>query len=101
MSTGGQNAEVREPVRSFMDDPKTKWRLGHPPVYKKVNQQLMEERTRHHKAGSLEELVENLVKTWEMEASHKTDPTVSAVIYRHTNNPLALVGQVRLTTLKW
>ena len=27
----------------------------------------------NHAAGSLEELVENLVKTWEMEATHKTD----------------------------
>ena len=27
----------------------------------------------NHAAGSLEEVVENLVKTWEMEASHKTD----------------------------
>ena len=26
-------------------------------------------------SGSLEELVENLVKTWEMEASHKPDMT--------------------------
>ena len=27
----------------------------------------------NHGAGSLEELVENLVKTWEMEATHKID----------------------------
>ena len=27
----------------------------------------------NHSAGSLEELVENIVKTWEMEASHKKD----------------------------
>ena len=28
-------------------------------------------KSQNHKAGSLEEVVENLVKTWEMEASHK------------------------------
>lgn len=42
------------------------------------------ERSRDHKPGSLEEIVENLVKNWEIEASHKmclddwrtVDPTV-------------------------
>ena len=30
-------------------------------------------KTQNHSAGSLEELVENLVKSWESEASHKVD----------------------------
>ena len=30
-------------------------------------------KTQNHAAGSLEELVENLVKSWESEASHKVD----------------------------
>lgn len=28
----------------------------------------------NHKAGSLEEIVENLVKNWEIEASYKVSP---------------------------
>lgn len=31
-------------------------------------------RTKVHAEGSLEQVVENLVKTWEMERSHKVDP---------------------------
>lgn len=32
-------------------------------------------KTKAHAPGSLEMIVENLVKTWEMERSHKSDPT--------------------------
>ena len=82
MNQSIENADVAEevksrwPIRSFMDNPKTKWRLGHAPDYTKVDNQFMAERKRFHKPGSLEETVENLVKTWEMEASHKLDPKV-------------------------
>ena len=62
-----------EPVRSFMDDPKTKWRFGGPPDYSLTNLQFLKGRTKAHPEGSLALIVENLVKTWEMERSHKTD----------------------------
>jgi len=62
------------PVRSHMDDPNTKWRYGKAPVYTVVNETYMEGKTQNHAEGSLEKIVENLVKTWEMEATHKMDP---------------------------
>jgi len=59
------------PYRQYMDEPGIQWREGKPD-YTKVNKAYLEGRTRTHKEGSLEKIVEDLVKTWEMEASHKT-----------------------------
>ncbi|KAH7510877.1 hypothetical protein FEM48_ZijujUnG0075600 [Ziziphus jujuba var. spinosa] len=50
----------------------TKWRYGAPPNYDIVNRLFEEGRTKIWAAGSLEEKVQNLVKTWEMEMFHKT-----------------------------
>ncbi|KAK3579944.1 hypothetical protein CHS0354_020840 [Potamilus streckersoni] len=58
------------PVRAYMDDENIQWLHGKPD-YSKVNLKYLKEKTKRHKAGSLEKLVENLVKTWEMESSHK------------------------------
>ena len=63
----------KEPVRSHMDDKCTKWRFGGPPDYTLANLAYLKGKTRDHKEGSLETVVENLVKTWEMERSHKLD----------------------------
>ena len=59
------------PYRQYMDELGIQWREGKPD-YTKVNKAYLEGRTRTHKEGSLEKIVEDLVKTWEMEASHKT-----------------------------
>ncbi len=58
-----------------MDDPSIKWRFGGPPDYTLANLEYMMGKTKHHDEGSLELVVENLVKTWEMERSHKLDHT--------------------------
>jgi hypothetical protein len=63
----------KEPDRSFMDDPDTKWRFGGPPDYSLTNLKYLKERSKIHADGSLEQVVENLVKTWEMERSHKME----------------------------
>ena len=63
----------KEPDRSHMDDENIKWRFGGPPDYTLANLEYMKGKTRHHEEGSLEIIVENLVKTWEMERSHKVD----------------------------
>ena len=55
----------------YMEEPGIQWREGKPD-YTKVNNAYSQGRTRMHKEGSLEKTVEDLVKTWEMEASHKT-----------------------------
>ncbi|KAJ8616522.1 hypothetical protein MRB53_035894 [Persea americana] len=50
----------------------TQWRHGAPPTYDSVNKLFEEGRTKEWPKGSLEETVQNAIKTWEMEVSHKT-----------------------------
>ena len=64
---------LKEPTRSFMDDRNTKWRFGGKPDYSLTNLFYLKQRTKEHPEESLEKIVENLVKTWEMERSHKLD----------------------------
>ena len=59
-----------------MEDPSIEWREGKPD-YTKANKAYLEGRTRIHMEGSLEKIVEDLVKSWEMEASHKTNTEVN------------------------
>ncbi|KAI5589361.1 hypothetical protein POPTR_005G188300v4 [Populus trichocarpa] len=72
MATSG----VREDkYRTFLygeGEKNTKWRYGSPPNYDDVNKLFEEGRTKVWPSGSLEEKVQNLVKTWEMEMFHKT-----------------------------
>ena len=56
--------------RGNLDDPAHKWLHGKPD-YSVVNLEYLKGRTQSHAADSLEKVVENLVKTWEMEAEHK------------------------------
>ncbi|KAL8167612.1 hypothetical protein V2J09_009111 [Rumex salicifolius] len=48
------------------------WRHGSPPIFDSVNKLFEEGRTKVWPEGSLEETVQNAVKAWEMELSHKT-----------------------------
>jgi len=66
---------MKEPTRSFMDDADIKWRFGAPPDYSLANLYYLKGKTMNHPEGSLEQVVENLVKTWEFERSHKLDHT--------------------------
>ena len=66
---------LKEPDRSFMDDPGIKWRYGGTPDYTIANLAFLKGRSKAHPEGSLELVVENLVKTWEMERTHKVDHT--------------------------
>ncbi len=68
-------------VRSHIDDPDIEWRQG-VPDFSKVDKKYMQERIKKHPPGSLEKIVENLVKTWEMEASHKVNPKVGRAMYK-------------------
>lgn len=58
------------PKRSFLETPGVKWR-DRKPDYTMANEAYLKGRSKIHKDGSLEKTVEDLVKTWEMEASHK------------------------------
>ncbi|KDO38225.1 hypothetical protein CISIN_1g041144mg, partial [Citrus sinensis] len=48
------------------------WRHSGPPIFDKVNKLFEEGRTKEWPKGSIEETVQNAVKSWEMELSHKT-----------------------------
>lgn len=65
---------LAEPKRSHMDEEGIAWRFGGQPDYSLTNLLFLKGKTKNHAPGSLELIVENLVKTWEMERSHKTDP---------------------------
>ena len=51
------------------------WRGNNPPDYAESVENLAKESLKNHPAGSLEDLVQNLVRTFEMEASFKTNPS--------------------------
>jgi len=64
---------MKEPERAYMGGEDIKWRFGGPPDYSLVNLLYLKGKTKNHAPDSLELIVENLVKTWEMERSHKMD----------------------------
>ncbi|KAK2985454.1 hypothetical protein RJ640_006750 [Escallonia rubra] len=68
----------------------TVWRFGSPPNYDLVNKLFEEGRSKIWPPGSLEEEVQNLVKTWEMEMFHKVrfddNKTVDPEKYRFALN---------------
>ncbi|GMP53148.1 hypothetical protein CsSME_00018704 [Camellia sinensis var. sinensis] len=57
--------------RSFLHDEETQknthWRYGGPPTYDIVNQLFEQGRTKEWPKGSLEETVQNAIKSWDME----------------------------------
>lgn len=61
-----------EPARNFLEEPGTEWRHGQP-NYSLANLAFLKGKTMSHEKGSLEMIVENAVKSWEMEASHKSN----------------------------
>lgn len=61
-----------EPERGHLDDSPIEWRSGKPD-YSLANLAFVMGKSKCHAKGSLEMIVENAVKTWEMEASHKTN----------------------------
>ncbi|KAF7822621.1 pathogen-related protein [Senna tora] len=69
-----QEVVAADKYRSFLYDEesqKTMWRHGSPPTYDDVNQLFEQGRTKVWEEGSLEETVQNAIKSWEMELSHK------------------------------
>ncbi|EAT85033.2 hypothetical protein SNOG_07567 [Parastagonospora nodorum SN15] len=56
---------------AVLGDKDAKWRYGRAPDYSKTRKIFAETKQKSHEAGSLPELVQNLVKNWEVEASFK------------------------------
>lgn len=62
------------PERKFLHDvPESQWRNGKP-TYDLVNAAYLKGKTKNWAPGSLEDIVEVVVKSFEMEISHKTKP---------------------------
>jgi hypothetical protein len=56
------------------DPDNVEWRYQTPPDYSRTNENLRRESQYNHLEGSLEAIVQNLVRTFEMEASYKSNP---------------------------
>ncbi|KAL2816647.1 hypothetical protein BDW59DRAFT_136676 [Aspergillus cavernicola] len=57
---------------AVLGDTDAAWRYGRPPSYTKTREYYEKTKTTTHPAASLPDLVSNLVKNWEIEASYKT-----------------------------
>ncbi|CAA7062024.1 unnamed protein product [Microthlaspi erraticum] len=72
LSTSKANMATRDKYRFILEDSgQIKWRYGHPPAFEAVNKLFEEGQTKVWPEGSLEETVQNAIKSWEMELSHK------------------------------
>ncbi|KAF0718927.1 Aste57867_1388 [Aphanomyces stellatus] len=60
------------PHRGDLDDPAIEWRIGKP-EYALVDLVFLKGKTFNHAAPSLEWTIQNLMKKWEMEVSHKAN----------------------------
>ncbi|KAF2172393.1 hypothetical protein M409DRAFT_17627 [Zasmidium cellare ATCC 36951] len=79
--SNGKGTATTEPAPAISDylaspnavfkDEGVQWRYGRAPDYSKTRKVWEEGKRMNHAAGSLEEMVENLVKNWEVEASFK------------------------------
>ncbi|KAI4963649.1 hypothetical protein ZWY2020_011255 [Hordeum vulgare] len=89
--------------RSFLHgdgEKNTVWRHGAPPNYDLVNKLFEEERTKEWAEGSVEEKVQRLLKTWEMEMVHKVRPEDQKSV--HSKNYSASTnGMKPLTRKEW
>ncbi|KAH8652811.1 hypothetical protein BGZ60DRAFT_420288 [Tricladium varicosporioides] len=70
--TPGLPDYLLDPNATLKDD-SAKWRYGRAPDYSKTRDVYEQTKTKSHEAASLPNLVENLVKNWEVEASFKPD----------------------------
>lgn len=64
----------REQVIANSTNANVEWRNVNPPDYSRSQQNLAQESLYNHLEGSLEGIVQNLVRTFEMEVSFKTNP---------------------------
>jgi hypothetical protein len=64
----------RDTVIGYNTQANIDWRTGSPPDYSRGNENLAKESLCNHVEGSLESIVQNLVRTFEMEVSFKTNP---------------------------
>ncbi|CAK9134739.1 unnamed protein product [Ilex paraguariensis] len=73
MASSATEGDKYRPSLNEQEVNNIQWRFGAPPNYDVVNKLFEEGRTKIWPAGSLEETVQNLIKTWEMEMFHKVN----------------------------
>lgn len=64
--------KYRSILQEEADNKDIHWRHGCPPIFDTVNKLFEDGRTKEWPKGSLEEAVQNAIKSWEMELSYKT-----------------------------
>ncbi|CZT00372.1 uncharacterized protein RAG0_08420 [Rhynchosporium agropyri] len=74
-----------------LKDSTSKWRYGRAPDYSNTRKVYEQSKTQSHTAASLPNLVENLVKNWEVEASFKPDISDWRTI-NHANYSFSING---------
>ncbi|MGB7444291.1 MAG: ester cyclase [Coleofasciculaceae cyanobacterium] len=65
---------VQDRDKVIANSDKVEWRYQEPPDYSRQNESFQRESQFNYPEGSLEAIVHNLVRTFEMEASFKTNP---------------------------
>jgi hypothetical protein len=75
-STESQNLPlwVQDRDQVIAESKDVEWRYQTPPDYTRSQENLAKESIKNHVAGSLEAIVQNLVRTFEMEVSFKSNP---------------------------
>jgi len=72
LSDESRGTPWNEIIRDYDPEPGTVWRFGLP-NYARVNKAYFENRSKKHAEGSLESVVNKLVKSWEVESHHIAD----------------------------
>ncbi|BAY37513.1 hypothetical protein NIES2111_18520 [Nostoc sp. NIES-2111] len=89
-SSTNQPVWIQDRDTVIAHDSNVEWRYQEPPDYSRTNQYLKQESKYNHLEGSLEAIVQNLVRAFEMEASFKTNPqqwvSIVADKFRMTTN---------------
>lgn len=95
-----QDTPIQIQDRDFVlySNPEIEWRYGKQPDYSKTNKTLRAQSKKKHAKGSLEDIVQNLVRTFEMEATYKLNPQqwysiVPEVFRMKTNNGVEFTAQ--------
>jgi hypothetical protein len=65
---------VQDRDKVIAESTDVQWRYQTPPDYSRSKENLAKESTRNHLEGTLEAIVQNLVRTFEMEVSFKANP---------------------------
>ena len=90
----------RDTVIKYSASADIEWRTGAAPDYSRSNENLANESVCKHVEGSLEAIVQNLVRTFEMEVSFKTNPqqwlSVVKDKFRVTSNGGREIGATEL-----